>query len=95
MSGADDPLGSFDAFVAHLTGHGTLQALAGDGTGRAEPDADLVDDLGLDSLALLEVVLVLDDLGVTLDESDLGRCRTLRALYRRAVGSAGAGVGSW
>lgn len=82
-------LASFAAFVDHL---GERCSLGPGAAALADPDADLADDLGLDSLALLELVLVLDDLGLVLDDADLARCRTTGALYRRAVGAAGAGT---
>ena len=82
---------SYAAFVAHLADRWTLGPV---GLASAGPGARLADDLGVDSLALLELVLVLDDLGVALDEADLARCATLGDVHRHARATTG-GVRRW
>ncbi|MBN1531144.1 MAG: phosphopantetheine-binding protein [Spirochaetes bacterium] len=46
-----------------------------------DPDMDLVDELGIDSMDLTTVVLVLqDEYGITIDEDDYPRLSTLRLI---------------
>ena len=46
-----------------------------------DPDMDLVDELGLDSMDLTTVVLVLqDEYGITIDEDDYPKLSTLRLI---------------
>jgi acyl carrier protein len=45
------------------------------------PDLDLVDELGIDSMDLTAIVLFLqDEFGVTIDENDYPKLKTLRAI---------------
>jgi len=46
-----------------------------------DPDLDLVDELGIDSMDLATVALVLqDEYGVTIDEDDYPKLKTLRLI---------------
>ncbi len=46
-----------------------------------DPDMDLVDELGIDSMDLTTVVLVLqDEFGISIDEDDYPRLSTLRLI---------------
>jgi acyl carrier protein len=46
-----------------------------------EPDLDLVDELGVDSMDLATVVLVLqDEYGITIDEDDYPKLRNVRMI---------------
>jgi acyl carrier protein len=46
-----------------------------------DPDLDLVDELGVDSMDLATVVLVLqDEYGVTIDEDDYPKLRNIRMI---------------
>jgi acyl carrier protein len=46
-----------------------------------DPDVDLVDDLGIDSMDLTTVVLVLqDEYGVSIDEDDYPKLSTLKKI---------------
>lgn len=46
-----------------------------------DPDLDLVDELGVDSMDLATVVLVLqDEYGITIDEDDYPKLRNLRMI---------------
>jgi acyl carrier protein len=48
----------------------------------APPDALLEEDLGLDSLQRYEILLIIEELGVLLDEDDVALCKTVGDLYR-------------
>jgi acyl carrier protein len=46
-----------------------------------DPDLDLVDELGVDSMDLATVVLVLqDEYGITIDEDDYPKLRNIRMI---------------
>ncbi len=46
-----------------------------------EPDLDLIDELGIDSMDLTAIVLFLqDEFGVTINEDDYPKLKTLRAI---------------
>jgi acyl carrier protein len=46
-----------------------------------DPDLDLVDELGVDSMDLATVVLVLqDEYGITIDEDDYPKLRNIRLI---------------
>jgi acyl carrier protein len=46
-----------------------------------DPDLDLVDELGVDSMDLTTVVLVLqDEYGITIDEDDYPKLRNIRMI---------------
>jgi len=46
-----------------------------------EPDLDLVDELGIDSMDLATVALVLqDEYGISIDEDDYPKLKTLRLI---------------
>ena len=46
-----------------------------------DPDIDLVDELGVDSMDLATVVLVLqDEYGITIDEDDYPKLRNIRMI---------------
>jgi acyl carrier protein len=46
-----------------------------------DPELDLVDELGVDSMDLATVVLVLqDDYGITIDEDDYPKLRNIRMI---------------
>ncbi len=46
-----------------------------------DPELDLVEELGIDSMDLTTVVLVLqDEFGVTIDEADYPRLKNVRAI---------------
>ncbi len=48
-----------------------------------DPDLDLVDELGIDSMDLTTVVLVLqDEFQVTIDEDDYAKLNTVRAIAK-------------
>jgi len=51
-----------------------------------DPEMDLVDELGVDSMDLTTVVLVLqDEYGITFDEDDFPKLTTIRAIARYIV----------
>ena len=46
-----------------------------------EPDLDLVDEIGIDSMDLATIVLVLqDEYGIKIDEDDYPKLRTVRLI---------------
>ncbi len=46
-----------------------------------DPELDLVDELGIDSMDLTTVVLMLqDDFGITIDEDDYPKLKNIRAI---------------
>ncbi|MBM4319081.1 MAG: acyl carrier protein, partial [Deltaproteobacteria bacterium] len=57
-----------------------------------DPDLDLVDELGIDSMDLTTVVLLLqEEFGVTIDEEDYPQLKNVRAIgtyIRRHVAAA-------
>ncbi|MCB1005535.1 MAG: hypothetical protein KDB35_15230 [Acidimicrobiales bacterium] len=70
------------ALLGHLRAAGLVTAAIDPAVGDA---ARLHDDLGLDSLALLEVVLLVEELGVVLDDDALTSMVTVGDLYAAAV----------
>lgn len=63
------------------------QAMKGDYSGRISPDADLVADLGLDSLQIATfLIAVEDECGVVLPEEIESRPITINALADRVIG---------
>ena len=55
-----------------------------------DPDLDLVDELGIDSMDLTTIVLVLqDEFAVTIDEDDYPKLNTLRAIAEYVVARMG------
>jgi acyl carrier protein len=47
-----------------------------------EPDANLVDDLGFDSIRLYEMLVAVEDLGVEVDEVEWTQAISLNECYR-------------
>ncbi len=70
------------AFVAAIAAHLDLD-LAG-----AEPDAELAAELGLDSLAMIEILVLLENEGVVLPDDLIPELRTIGDLHHYAVALA-------
>lgn len=78
-----EPL-TFERFVEHLQGE--LATPTTDSDVRAWlPSARLIDDLGLDSIARFEMIVVVEELGSFVDPDRLEDVVTLRDLYRLYV----------
>lgn len=50
-------------------------------TDAVSADADISDDLGLDSVSMVELVCLIEDLGVYVDEGEILSFRTLRKIH--------------
>jgi acyl carrier protein len=51
------------------------------------PDARLTSQLGLDSVRRLEVLVIIEELGVELDENDMGSPNTVDDVYKVYLGA--------
>lgn len=72
------------AFIAYLTEVLCLP-------GNVAPDASLEHDLGLDSIALLELVYAVEALGVKLEHDEVGRITSLDSAYETFRGVVARG----
>ncbi|MCP4602120.1 MAG: phosphopantetheine-binding protein [Proteobacteria bacterium] len=55
-----------------------------------DPDLDLIEDLGIDSMELTTIVVVLqDEFGVRIDEDDFGQLTTLAKIVAYLEGKKG------
>lgn len=75
MSGKDPKIMSFDEFVAHLGHTLSLQMTS------VTPETTLGEDMALDSLQMLELVLLMEDLGAEIYEDMIGAVRSVGDLY--------------
>jgi acyl carrier protein len=57
---------------------------------RASPKADLVEEIGFDSLAIYELVLVVEELGVVLPEPDFDAITSVEHAYEIYVDACGS-----